>query len=137
MAILGGLALYANQGAAETAFDYEVYIKVDGTWEPLVLYLNSGSVFTNPSNSGQYDLALNNQPTYENTGGSPVDITDICVAGVESAGDLTSSLNSDETQASVSEALVIPIHSVQGSPLTVDPAEIVQFTSVKMTIESP
>lgn len=134
MAILGGLAKAAAAGANSTNFDYEVYIKVDGTWESLQYYPNVDASFTTVSNSGQLDLVLDEAPTYENTGGSDVVITDVCIGGVQESGALTSGLNSNE--AGEANNLVFKIGAVAGSPRTVVPAEIVQFTQLQKTIES-
>lgn len=137
MAVLGGLALAASQGAADTNFDYEVYIKVDGTWEPLAVYGTSSASFTtadNSTDSSQKDLVLDEAPTYENTGSSDVVITDVCIGAVQSSGDLTSNLNNDE--AGEADNLVFKIGAVEDSPKTVVPAEIVQFTELRKIFET-
>lgn len=134
MAILGGLALHAVQGAAETNFDYEVYIKIDGTWEPLEIYSTLAATFTTTANSGQFDLVLDESPSYENTTASNQTLTDVCVGAVQSTGDLTSGLNSNE--AGQANNLVMPIAAATGSPRTIVPDEIFQFNQFQLTLES-
>lgn len=137
MAVLGGLAISASNGASSTNFDYDVYIKVDDTWELLEHYANVDVSFTtadNSTDSSQKDLVLDEAPTYENTGSSDVVITDVCIGAVQSSGDLTSNLNNDE--AGEADNLVFKIGAVEDSPKTVVPAEIVQFTELRKIFET-
>lgn len=134
MAILGGLAISAVAGKGSTTFDYDVYIKIDGTWELLEHYPNTSVTFTTTANSGQFDLVLDESPSYENTSVSDQVLTDVCVGAVQSSGALTSGLNSNE--AGQANNLVMPIAAATGSPRTIVPDEIFQFNQFQLTLES-
>ena len=137
MAVLGGLAVIAEagKGVGGPQGDVVVAIKVDGTWESIYTGTPADTNWKTLTNGSQLDLAIDHQPTYENTGGSDVVITDICVGVEQDTEALVTELNSDE--AGQANNLIIPIHTVQGSPRTVVPLEIVQFTTIKTAIESP
>jgi len=137
MAVLGGLAeiAVAGSGIGGPQGDIVVAIKVDGTWESIYTGTPPDTNWKTIANGDQLDFAIDHQPTYENTGGADVVITDICVGIEQDSGILVTGLNSDE--AAQANVLIIPIHAVQGSPRTVVPLEIVQFTTIKTTIESP